>query len=973
MKTLLLVVASVMGLALAGLAIVPGAVDWDRFKAPIAEGLRTVTGRPVALDGEVRFSVLPVPTLSVERVRIGNPPGAVEPDLVRLGRLDARVALLPLFVGRIEVEDISLEHPELTLETLPGGRRGWLPAEAEPSASLPGTTRLDRIDIHDGTLVWRDDDAGVERRIAGLHARISAGSLSGPFELVGRGESAGLPFTLEAATGVVGEGTSTPVRVALASLDGAAALHFAGLVAAGDEPRLQGDLRAELTGSAAPLATAFGLAVPLPEPPVALHAALDAGRTAVSLTGMDIQAGATTLTGNARLTLTPAHPSLDLKLAAGRLEAGYWPDASPALLTAARALPPGLTVGLDLAVDALGLSRGELRQAALRARLTGGMLTLEHAGALGPGGSELTLSGTIAIGASGTPPAADLRLAAGTDNLRMLLDRLEIDSSGIAGDRLRSASLSGRLHGDGDGLALTGLELRLDTSRLSGDVAWRNQSRPRLTARLATDHLDVDAYAAALPPEQRRNLATALAARLAGFDLDLSARLDKLTLGGVAVRGLEMDAVAEQGALTLRSLRVADLAGFSLGVQGTIAGLEPAHGIDLSADAETVSPAAAERLLGISLPPPLRRLGPLKLGGHLAGDVARLTIVASAETDTGSAELTGDLAREDKRWRLYGLHGTVAGTALRGEAVIDPAASPALSLQLETGEIVLDRLWPETPHPALRRWSVDRLDFDWLNAGAAHLALTSAGLSLGDRRLGGASLAATLKDGRLELERLDGELMGGRVSAAGHLGRNPDGSGDAALNLTIRRARFNRGFFDGPPAPTVEVVAGTLDVDANLTCGGDSELALLGSLAGSGHVAIDGGRLLGVDLPGLLRRISALRHPDDVAVMLGPGHSETEGDTPFDRLEASLEIDHGMVAANSITLAAPAGSGEAEGMVDLPNRLLNLALHLHPADPTPLPAIGILITGGFDHPQRTVDTSELQDYFRRSLLGGPPP
>ena len=973
MKTLLLVILSAMGLALAGVLIVPGAVDWNRFKAPIAEGLHAFTGRAVALDGEVRFSVLPVPTLSVEGVRVGSLTGAREPDLLRLARLDARVALLPLFAGRIEVEHIALERPELVLETLADGRRGWLPAPgAAESAALPRGTRLDRIEVHDGTLVWRDDADGTLRRFTGLHARISAASLAGPFELVGRGESAGLPLTFEAATGVLGEGASTPVRLALATLDGSAGLRFAGLVADSGDLRLQGDLRAELTGSPAPLAAALGLA--LPERPFSLHAALDAGRKAVSLTGMELQSGDTALTGNARLTLAPGQPALELKLAAGRLDLAPWTAPLPAL--AGLRLPAALTASLDLRVDALGLGRAVLRQAGLRARLAGGTLTLERLGALGPGGSELAVSGVLANPATGDgPAAADLRFEAGTDNLRTLLDRLEIDSAGVAGDRLRRASLAGRLRGHAGDLQLFGMELRLDTSRLTGSARYQDRDgdggRPLFSASLEADHLDLDAYRAGLPALERRDLA----ARLAGLDLALSARLGLLTMNGLALRGLEIDAAADHGALSLRTARIADLAGFALGLQGGIAGLEPTRGIDLAFTAETASLVTAERAFGLALPPPLRRLGALKLGGHLSGDGARLALALSADGEPDPTALSGELAREDGKWRLSGLHGTIAGTALKGEAVADLAGErPAVDLRLETGELGLDRLWPEPAHPALRRWSVDRLDFGWLGGFDGRLALEAAGLILAGRRLGGASLGASLKDGTLTLDRLEGELLGGKLTAAGKLARTAGGGGEAALTLSLTGARFERGLFDDRlAASTVDVAAGTLDLETALSCNGDSELALIGSLAGTARFTVAGGMLRGVDLPGLGERIAGLRQPQDVAARLSLGRGEPESETPFDRLEGSLEIDHGMVGGSGLRFSAPSGSGEAEGMIDLPNRLLNFAFHLRPEHQPPLPPLGVLVTGGFDRPQRTLDTSELQDHFRRELLAAPPP
>ena len=172
---------------------------------------------------------------------------------------------------------------------------------------------------------------------------------------------------------------------------------------------------------------------------------------------------------------------------------------------------------------------------------------------------------------------------------------------------------------------------------------------------------------------------------------------------------------------------------------------------------------------------------------------------------------------------------------------------------------------------------------------------------------------------------------------------------------------------------TVDIASGTLDANATLSCGGDSELALIGSLAASGRFTVGGGRLRGVDLPGLALRIAGLRQPQDVTARFAFLQGEPEGDTPFERFEGGFEIDHGMVSGSGLRLTAPSGGGEAEGTLDLPNRLLNLALHLRPEHQPPPPPLDILVTGGFDRPQRTLDSGALQDHFRRELLSAPPP
>ena len=398
------------------------------------------------------------------------------------------------------------------------------------------------------------------------------------------------------------------------------------------------------------------------------------------------------------------------------------------------------------------------------------------------------------------------------------------------------------------------------------------------------------------------------------------------------------------------------------------------RGIDLDFSAETASLATAERLFG-TVPPPLRRLGALKLGGHLSGDDARLALAVSTEGGPGQTALSGELAHEDGKWRLSSLHGTVAGTALRGEILAGTEdGRPSLVLRLEAGDIGLDRLWPEAPRTAPRRWSVDRLDFGWLGGVSGRLSLGTAGLTLRGQRLGTASLEASLENNTLTLERLEGELMGGRLAASGRLARTAGGAAEAALTFSLAGGRFERGFFDDRlAAETVDIASGSLDADASLTFGGDSELALIGSLAGSGHVAVGGGRLRGIDLPGLIQRIAGLRLPQDVDTRLAPGRPEPEGDTPFERLEGAFAIENGTIAAPALRLAAPSGSGEAEGTLDLPNRLLNLALHLRPEYQPPLPAIDILVTGSLYHLQRTLDTGALRDHLRKELFDHPPP
>ncbi len=1069
MKKLSVVALTLLLLLASGLFVIPNLMDWSRFKAPLAEALSAACGRPVALAGDVRFSVLPTPAFSATEIAVANPPGAAEPRLLHLGRLDARVALLPLLAGRIEINTIVLDHPTLVLETLADGRRGWLPGAGGPSSTAPPILRLDRIDVTNGTMVWQDDAAGTAIRLTAIQGRLDAGSLAGPFDVRGQAAIQGIPARLDATVGSLGADGAMPVRLALALSDGSARLHFAGLATTGPALRLQGDGRIEAahparllsqltTALGAPMAT--GGLPPALDQPLSARTALDAGAAGITLTGMDLDLGGTKAAGSARFSPgTP--PAFELHLATPRLDLAPWlvGNATAADLAGLR-LPLGASLRLDLAADALALGHEGLHQARLALRLADGTLTVERLTALGPGGSELTIAGSLVR--TDDQPVVDATVEADTDNLRLLLDALglggSLDADALPADRLRRVSLIARLRGRPDDFQITGTDLRIDTTRVKGGIAYRNHGRPAFGVRLALDHLDLDAYRDPNHPpggaqaDSRRPgepwpggpwldvLHRGLGVALTRADVNLEAHLGHLVVDGLAMRDLDLDLTADHGALTIRRAQVAELAGIAAQLHGKLAGLAPMRGADLDFAAEIGSAAALERLSGAALPQSLHRLGAFKLTGHAAGDGERLGLALTAEgaggriaftgalapaarrlaepiqihavfpetgpiirlfapnyqTETGdepgATDLSGALAGDTGRLHLTGLAGTVAGITLQGRIDADlTGPQPSLDARLQAGEIVLDRLlpaseapaprhwftlWPRAAAPESRHWSTDPLPLAWLAAVDGRLVLDAAGLTVGNRRLGAPAVRATLSGGTLRLEQFDGELMQGRFSTVGRLATQTTGAApgtdagtatvtaDAALTMTLVGARIERGLLYAGTVPhAVDVTTGTLNVDLDVKARGDSEETLIRSLGGTGQMAIRDGRLQGIDLPDLDRRLAAIQRPQDAVGLLTPGGlDEADGETPFDRLTGSVTVDHGIAATNDLTLAAQSGTGETQGFVDLPNRVLNLTMHVRVPHNPPLPIIGVTLGGTLDHPHRGIDTRELQSY-----------
>ncbi|WP_207476802.1 AsmA family protein [Arenibaculum pallidiluteum] len=853
----LFVVLAVLGIVL----VAPSLIDWNRYKDEIAYRVSVATGRTLTIAGDLDLTVLPRPTLRATGARLANLPGAAEADMVRIGELRVRVALMPLLSGQIQVESITLVEPVVALETLPDGRRNWQ-FGSQPSGFLD-TVRLDQVRIERGTVVYRDDATGAIERFESIDASIVAGSLVGPFQIQAGVTARGVPFDVEVSAGRVGEGGALPLRASVRLRGTETVLRFAGIATTGPNARLQGDLRAEGADLRRPLgavltAAGRGPAEELPrllQQSFNLRTSFTASARLVELNGVELQVGETRGSGSMRFR--PGSPEsgsddLELTLNVNRLDLDAWLALRPAETqqgqgsgSGAVADNPGFTLPTDLGarltlgVDAIGYRGSIVRQARLEGQLADGVLTLARAGASLPGGSELSAAGTI--GAADGWPEMALTVEATSDNLRALLEWAGIDVARVPADRLRKSSLAGTLTGTPQQLQLSGVDLRVDTTVASGAVSFANRERPAFGARLEVDRLNLDAYL----PQDGQGGRRFEAGWLSGFDATLDARFASLTLADTQVQDLQLDATLASGSLTLRRAEARDVAGANLSLTGTIASLSPLGGLDLGVNAAAESVAPPLRRLGIEAPVPPDRLGRVTVQGRMTGSLDRLGLELDAAVSQGRLQVGGAVDRPfaDPTWdvklrgtwpegrsfaRLFwpdwrpaelgtldvyaeiggtamalsvsGIQGVVGPMSVTGEATVDLAGErPQVQAQLATGELMIDR-YLEAPVAGARPRSPLGVALAIAPPQNAELRLTvnARALAAGEWRVDEPSLTLVAAPGAWTLERLEGGFRGGRLGLDGRIARNESGRAELGASATVTGATLQDGLVPGP-------------------------------------------------------------------------------------------------------------------------------------------------------------------------------
>ena len=163
------------------LVAVVATMDLGRFKGYAEEAAMNATGRKLSIDGELHLSLFPAPTLSAEKVRFANAPWGSAPDMVKVEKVEARVALIPLLSQDIVVQRLVLQAPEILLETDKAGKGNWefvAPAPAPAPTTQTGTPAapgqgatptipvLNDITIEKGRLVSKDGKTGKANTLA---------------------------------------------------------------------------------------------------------------------------------------------------------------------------------------------------------------------------------------------------------------------------------------------------------------------------------------------------------------------------------------------------------------------------------------------------------------------------------------------------------------------------------------------------------------------------------------------------------------------------------------------------------------------------------------------------------------------------------------------------------------------------------------------------------------------------------------
>jgi AsmA family/AsmA-like C-terminal region len=902
LRILILIAVVLVALVVAGVGAVAHFVVWDDYRNELTAQAEAMTGRSVVIEGPIDLDLLPQPTLTLTRTTLASRSDMDDGVHLEVDRLDLKLKPLPLLRGRLDVQEVRLVRPVLTVEPATDGRP-YLMQLAGPAAWLPLTPDgPSRVSVVDGRAALPEFTLGRVSQLEQVNLDLSTVEPSGALVLGSTFTLNGQPFRGDARFGRLSEEQSSTLRLELATDGlgdaGASTLTFGGVVWwRADAPRLRGELAvagADARSTIGSVAKALGQEiVPMPPwlaAPFQLSGRIGLEDDRLDLAGFALGLDGTELSGRLRLILA-AVPEIDLEIAAPRLgfAQGTTADNLERSLAPFLALASSVRGEVGLAVGEVDGGGAAVRRLRASVQLSGdGSATISDARAVLPGHTDVGFTGRL----TGAGADTELRgaLTAVTEDLRGALAWLDLSPDQVAEGRLNSLSLASDLALRRGAWRFSEIELRIDATRVTGSVAVNPRPRPQIAADLVLDRFDVDAYW----PDQA---ATALLARLTGplgaIDAAIQAQLARLTWRGVHLQDIGLAARSVNGRLMVNELMVGDLAATEARVTGQ---LDLAAGaFDLSAELRGVHPARLLRRLGFEPLPLLARLKPLMVEAVATGSLEAAYVELEASDGAGKVDLSGEIGWTDQEahydldveaghpdyhgllqdfgagWlpgersaaplslagkvqREVGGASSVAGTARLGETSFTGKVAwqgdgrPEFAARLSVGEPTAPVLGGLLELSGLRlEWPAPDGGFRgrWSERPLALPLLDQFDGELvlsskGGLAGDGLELSARLEEGRLTLEHVSLALWQGRLQ--GQLSfdvRRPLPYLIAALDLQGFDPAELAAWLGVPP-----IVAGPATLHLQATGAGDNVHALVGSLIGEVELAAPDGPVL---------------------------------------------------------------------------------------------------------------------------------
>ncbi|MGV8996720.1 MAG: AsmA family protein [Parvibaculaceae bacterium] len=605
MNTFLSYLAGFIALLLVAALAGPTFVDWNQFRGEFERQASKMTGREVRIGGDISFVVLPAPHLTLNNVSVANIAGSENPDFLRVGVVDAEVALAPLISGEIHATSVRVARPQFHLEVNKEGVNNWrdlisLDLLRKNGYFAASSVSLGKVSFEEGSVTFHDRSTERSWKVDKLNGDVTATSLVGPMRAEMSLAVNDIPLVIRANVGDFSSDRAFKIVTEIQTLNSPAKLLFDGISTSfSANARIDGTASLEL-GS---IKVVDGQT---PRAPLRVEAKIVSSGDKATLREMVVAMAATTLKGDAEVSWR-SRPTFKIALAGegltldpvfDRFAEFANGDGVPMSGLASLPLPAWIDGSANFKVDGLLSHDVLIKDARLDLALKDGTLLVSRARGDIAGGTRFALSGVLA---HGDTPGFKGKIEAGSDNLSALAVWLEslrsepVATAAAAGDAKlddlkklplvkkelpkavgapRPFAVTSNVSVTSDALTFSDIRAAYarsaDPASLTGMIAFSkpaDAARVKIAADIKAQTFDYDPLRALFPDDAKPD------AFIKTHDFDVTAEAGQVTFAGQKVSGLSAKFQMVEDKLILERFDVASYAGATLSFAGDLNGV----------------------------------------------------------------------------------------------------------------------------------------------------------------------------------------------------------------------------------------------------------------------------------------------------------------------------------------------------------------------------------------------------------------
>lgn len=194
-------------------------INPNEYKEKISQQVLQHTGHTLQINGDISWSFFPWLGLKVEKVAFGNLPAFGTGNMATVDEAQVRVAVIPLFFGKVSISNLVLQNLQLDLVQDRNGNGNWQmvsantstqPATATttPAASNSGSKysfAVDNVNVSSGDIHWRNMQTGQDVQLNDIDIQSKHIGFDTPFALAMSANVNGAQPKIKAAVSLSGD------------------------------------------------------------------------------------------------------------------------------------------------------------------------------------------------------------------------------------------------------------------------------------------------------------------------------------------------------------------------------------------------------------------------------------------------------------------------------------------------------------------------------------------------------------------------------------------------------------------------------------------------------------------------------------------------------------------------------------------------------------------------------------------------